>query len=283
MEAVTAAIASGWVAWGPRVAEFEARFATAVQAPYAVATSNCTTALHLLALVVAEVGPSDDVVVPSFSFIATTNAPTYVGARPVFADVDAMTGNITADTIEAALTPLTRAVIIVDQGAYRSTTTRSRLCSLPRGIDDHRGCRLWGRVHLSGAPGRCLLPAAYGMVVPSAQAPHHRRGWDAHQLPRRPRGPRSNVARERDERIRLRTAPCGSPAGRGLLRDRLQLPYDGSSGRFGYRATWPSAGDRSLAAASSLPSMLRPSGACPCASLPIRSGARAISSLVGSR
>jgi dTDP-4-amino-4,6-dideoxygalactose transaminase len=132
-EAVTATIASGWVAQGPRVAEFEARFAATVQAPHAVATSNCTTALHL-ALVVAGVGPDDDVLVPSFSFIATANAPTYVGGRPVFADVDAMTGNVTVETIEAALTPVTRAVIIVDQGGVPVDYDPIAAVLAPRGI-----------------------------------------------------------------------------------------------------------------------------------------------------
>ncbi len=113
--AVTEVLQSGWVAQGPRVAAFEAAFAVAMQASAAVAVSNCTTALQL-ALVVAGIGAGDDVVVPSFSFIATANAPTYVGARPVFADVDAASGNVTADTLEAAITPATRAVIIVDQG-----------------------------------------------------------------------------------------------------------------------------------------------------------------------
>lgn len=114
-DAVAEAIASGWVAQGPRVARFEQEFAAAMRAPFAVATSSCTTALHL-ALLVAGIGPGDDVVVPSFSFIATTNAVTYVGARPVFADVDPVTGNVTGDTVAAALTPVTRAVIAVDQG-----------------------------------------------------------------------------------------------------------------------------------------------------------------------
>ena len=114
-DAIAETIASGWVAQGPRVARFEQEFAAAMRAPFAVATSSCTTALHL-ALKVAGIGPGDDVVVPSFSFIATTNAVTYVGARPVFADVDPVTGNVTGDTVAAALTPVTRAVIAVDQG-----------------------------------------------------------------------------------------------------------------------------------------------------------------------
>lgn len=132
-EAVAEAIASGWVAQGPRVAAFEAAFAERMQAEHAVALSNCTTALHL-ALVVGGVEAGDDVVVPSFSFIATSNAPTYVGARPVFADVDPMTGNVTAETVEAAITPRTRAVIVVDQGGVPVDLDAIRALCDPRGI-----------------------------------------------------------------------------------------------------------------------------------------------------
>ncbi|WP_141014251.1 DegT/DnrJ/EryC1/StrS family aminotransferase [Nocardioides sambongensis] len=115
IEAVREVLESGWVAQGPRVAEFEEQFAEAQQINHAVATSSCTAALHL-ALVVAGVPPDADVVVPSYSFIATANAPTYLGARPVFCDVDPVTGNVTAETVEAVLTPRTAAVIAVDQG-----------------------------------------------------------------------------------------------------------------------------------------------------------------------
>lgn len=114
-EAVAQVIASGWVAQGPRTAQFEEQFARRQQAAHAVATSSCTTALQL-ALIVAGVKPGDDVVVPSFSFIATANAPTYLGARPVFADVEEMTGNVTAQTVSQALTEKTTAIIVVDQG-----------------------------------------------------------------------------------------------------------------------------------------------------------------------
>lgn len=131
--AVTEVIESGWVAQGPRVAAFEAAFASAMRARDAVATSSCTTALHL-ALVVAGIRPGDDVVVPSFSFVATANAPTYVGARPVFADVDVVTGNVTAETVAAALTPATRAVIAVDQGGVPVDLAPIRELCDPLGI-----------------------------------------------------------------------------------------------------------------------------------------------------
>ncbi|MGX7678024.1 DegT/DnrJ/EryC1/StrS family aminotransferase [Jatrophihabitans sp. DSM 45814] len=131
--AAAQAIESGWVAQGPRVAEFEAKFAHLVNSEHAVALSNCTTALHL-SLVVAGIGAGDDVIVPSFSFIATTNAPVYVGANPVFADVDAATGNLTAQTIEAVLTPATRAVILVHQGGIPADAKSVREFCDARGI-----------------------------------------------------------------------------------------------------------------------------------------------------
>lgn len=131
--AVSEVISSGWIAQGPRTAQFEAAFAARMEAGHAVAASSCTTALHL-ALIVAGVGPGDDVVLPSFSFIATANAPTYVGARPVFADVDPGTGNLTAETVQAALTPATRAVIAVDQGGVPVDLAPLRALCDPLGI-----------------------------------------------------------------------------------------------------------------------------------------------------
>lgn len=132
-QALADVIASGWVAQGPKVREFEAAFAAGQHAGFAVATSSCTSALHL-ALVVAGVKAGDDVVVPSFSFIATANAATYVGARPVFADVDLHTGCVTAATIKAALTPATRAVIAVDQGGVPVDLEPIRALCDPLGI-----------------------------------------------------------------------------------------------------------------------------------------------------
>ncbi|MGW5847204.1 DegT/DnrJ/EryC1/StrS family aminotransferase [Streptomyces sp. NPDC055254] len=113
--AAAEAVLSGWVAQGPRVAEFERAFAERVGAAHGIAVSSCTTALHL-ALIALGLGPGDEVVVPSLSFIATANAVRYVGAEPVFADVEEATGNLTPATVDAVRTPRTKAVLAVHQG-----------------------------------------------------------------------------------------------------------------------------------------------------------------------
>ena len=113
-EAAAAAIKSGWVAQGPRVAEFESNFAATVGAHDAVAVSSATAGLHL-AMIALGIRPGDEVVVPSLSFIASANAPRYVGATPVFADVDPPTFNLTAASIEEVITKRTSAVIVVHQ------------------------------------------------------------------------------------------------------------------------------------------------------------------------
>ena len=132
-DAAAEAVLSGWVAQGPRVAAFERAFADRVGAAHGVAVSSCTTALHT-GLVVLGVGPGDEVVVPSFSFIATTNAVRYVGATPVFADVDLATGNLTPDTIERVVTPRTKAVILVHQGGIPADVDAVRALCDPLGV-----------------------------------------------------------------------------------------------------------------------------------------------------
>jgi len=126
-------LASGWVAQGRRVADFERAVCARVGAPHGVALSSCTAALHL-ALVAYGIGAGDDVVVPSLSFIATANAARYVGATPVFADVDEGTQNLSAATIEAALTASTRAVILVHQGGVPADVGAVHALCDPLGI-----------------------------------------------------------------------------------------------------------------------------------------------------
>ena len=108
------AILSGWVTQGPEVAAFEQEFAAAVGARHACALSNCTAALHL-ALLAAGVGPGDEVITVSHSFIATANAVRYCGAEPVFVDIDALTFNIDPARVADAIGPRTRALLVVHQ------------------------------------------------------------------------------------------------------------------------------------------------------------------------
>src|SRR5688500_4026188 len=97
---------------GPEVAAFEREFAAYLGVPHAVGVANGTDAL-VLALRALGIGPGDEVVVPSFTFYASAEAIPHTGARPVFCDVDPETFCVTADTVRAALTPRTRAVIAV--------------------------------------------------------------------------------------------------------------------------------------------------------------------------
>jgi perosamine synthetase len=113
-EAARKAVQSGWVSQGPKVAEFERAVADYCGTAEAVAVSSCTTALHL-ALLVLGVGPGDEVICPSMSFIATANSIRHAGATPVFADVDPRTYNLDPDAAEAAITRRTKAIMVVDQ------------------------------------------------------------------------------------------------------------------------------------------------------------------------
>lgn len=111
---ISQVIESGWVSQGPKVAEFEEIFARYVGARHAVATTSCTTALHA-ALSVSGIGPGDEVIVPSLSFIATANSVLYCGATPVFVDVEPETCNIDVQKIEETVTRKTRAIMPVHQ------------------------------------------------------------------------------------------------------------------------------------------------------------------------
>jgi len=112
--AVVQVLRSGWIVQGPKVAEFERAVADYVGVRHSVATSSCTTALHL-ALALHGIGLGDEVILPSYTFIATANSVCYTGATPVFVDIDPQTYNLDPDRIEAAITPRTRAILPVHQ------------------------------------------------------------------------------------------------------------------------------------------------------------------------
>lgn len=110
---VVEAVRSSWISSsGAFLDRFENEFATTCESRFALGVSNGTTALHL-ALAGMNVQPGDEVIVPSMTYIATANAIRYCGGEPVFVDVDPETWCITADAIEAAITPRTRGVIVV--------------------------------------------------------------------------------------------------------------------------------------------------------------------------
>lgn len=112
--AVAECLRSGWLVQGPRVAAFEAAWTEYTGVKYAIACTSCTTALHL-ALLAAGIGPGDEVIVPSFTWVASANAVEYCGATPVFADIDLETFNIDFDSIEPLVNERTRAVLAVHQ------------------------------------------------------------------------------------------------------------------------------------------------------------------------
>jgi perosamine synthetase len=109
---VVATLRSGWLTTGARVRQFERDFAAYVGVPHAVAVTSCTAALHL-ALEAVGVGADDEVILPTYTFTATGEVATYLGARPVLADCRADTFNVDAATIESLLTPRTRAIVPV--------------------------------------------------------------------------------------------------------------------------------------------------------------------------
>jgi perosamine synthetase len=130
--AVLEVLRSGWLVQGPKVAELERVVASLVGARHAVATSNCTTALHL-ALILHGIGAGDEVIVPSFTFIATANAVTYTGATPVFADIDPRTYNLDPDAVNAAITPRTKAIMPVHQIGLAADVDRLRAIARQHG------------------------------------------------------------------------------------------------------------------------------------------------------
>jgi dTDP-4-amino-4,6-dideoxygalactose transaminase len=118
LAAVREAVASGWWSMGPRVVEFEERFAELCGTRHALAVANGTAALHI-ALLAAGSGPGDEVVLPSLNFVAAANVIAHTGATPVFCDVRGPRDlNLDPEDVEAALGPATKAVVVLHYGGH---------------------------------------------------------------------------------------------------------------------------------------------------------------------
>lgn len=133
LEAMAEPLASGWVVQGPKVRQFEEEFAAFTGVPHAVATTSCTTALHL-SLLAAGIGPGDEVIVPSFSFVASANCVEYCGAVPVLCDIDLGTFNIDPDDAARRITPRTKAILPVSLFGLPAPLDRIEALCRERGL-----------------------------------------------------------------------------------------------------------------------------------------------------
>lgn len=115
--AVSKVLTSGWIGLGPKTEDFEKRFAAYVGTPYAIALNSATAALHL-SLLAAGIGKGDEVIVPSLTFVSTAHAVLYVGAKPIFADVERDTLCLSPDDVTTRITKRTRAIIPVHYGGH---------------------------------------------------------------------------------------------------------------------------------------------------------------------
>lgn len=157
-------VMSGWLSQGAEVAAFEEEFGKLVGAPYACAVSNCTTALHL-ALLAAGVGPGDEVITVSHSFIATANTIVQCGATPVFVDIEPLTFGMDPEFLAAAVTRRTRAILCVHQIGMPCDLSRilpvAKAYGLP--LIEDAACAIGSEIRLDGA--WCRIGAPHGDVA----------------------------------------------------------------------------------------------------------------------
>ncbi len=175
--AVLEVLRSGGLAQGKRVAQFEERFAALHGARHGVAVNNGTTSL-IAALMAHGIGPGDEVIVPPFTFFATASSVFSVGARPVFADIEPDTFNLSVEAAEAAITPRTRAIMPVhlygqpaDMPAFQSLCERKGLVLLEDAAQAHdaaigaRKVGTWGTASFSFYPTKNMTTTEGGMIL----------------------------------------------------------------------------------------------------------------------
>ena len=177
-DAAREAVLSGWISQGPQVAAFEREFAALIGAPHACAVSNCTTALHL-ALLALGVGPGDEVITASHSFIASANSIRYCGATPVFVDIDPATYNLDPERVAEAINDRTRAILTIHQMGMPCDLTALLAVANRHGIAliEDAACAIGSQVNINGE-WESVGKAAWRdglLFLPPAQGHHHRR------------------------------------------------------------------------------------------------------------
>ena len=147
-KAVADTVSSGWILQGPKVEAFEKLLGSYIGARYTVATSSCTTAMHL-GLIACGIGPGDEIIVPSFSFIASANCVVHAGATPVFTDIDERTYNMDPADVERKITPNTRAILAVHQiGLAADMPALTRIANKHKLlIFEDAACGLGSKIH----------------------------------------------------------------------------------------------------------------------------------------
>jgi perosamine synthetase len=235
--ALARVVRSGWLMQGPEVAAFETEFAAAVGAPAAVAVANGTLALEL-ALRVLGVGPGDEVITVSHSFIATANAVLAVGARPVFVDVVEDTLGMDPRAVAAACGPRTRAVLCVHQLGLPCDVPAIRAAAGDLPIVEDAACAVGSEVSWSGRwerigrphgdlacfsfhPRKVITTGDGGMITSADPAVAARlRGLRSHGLGASPAGERDPAARESfaEPAFNARMTDLSAAVGRPQLR-----------------------------------------------------------------
>lgn len=176
-QAVVSVLSSGQLSQGPKVAEFEQAFAARHGVKHGIATSNGTTAL-MAAMMAHGIGPGDEVIIPSFSFFATASCVLSVGARPVFADINPDTFNLSPEAAEAAITPRTKAIMPVhlygqaaDMPAFEAICRKHGLILMEDAAQAHvaqigdRHVGTWGTAGFSFYPTKNMTTTEGGMVL----------------------------------------------------------------------------------------------------------------------
>jgi len=149
-EAILRVLRTGWVGMGPETMEFEQELAVCIGAPHVVTVNSCTSALFL-SLLVSGIGPGDEVICPSLTWCSTANAALYLGAKPVFCDVDPDTYCATPEMVQAKLSARTRAVMVVHMGGLAVDVDSIRAAVPPHVKIVEDAAHAFGATFASGA------------------------------------------------------------------------------------------------------------------------------------